>query len=93
MEKLVAIDKVIEMCLAFRKDIIESGNELVECSYNGIITFSVTKALYLIGYKKNGWIDFSPYNGDGNPLRTTLLEIEQREIPSLTNANREEKIH
>ena len=89
MEKLVAIDKVIEMCLAFRKDIIENGNEFVECPYNRIITSSVTNAFYLIGYKKNGWRNIPPYNVYGNPLKTMLLEIEQRDI----NANREEKIH
>lgn len=92
MEKLEAIDKVIEMCLAFRKDILDNGNELDKCSYNGIITFAVTKAFYLIGYKKNGWINFFPYNDDYS-LKTTLLEIEQRDISLLINANREEKIH
>ena len=89
MEELKAIDKVIEMCLAFRKDIVENGNEFVKCSYDRIITSSVTSAFYLMGYKKNGWINFSPYSRDGNPLKTMLLEIEQRDI----NANREEKIH
>ena len=64
LNKIETIDKVIEMCFAFKKDMIENGNELLQDQDEERITIAITHAFYIIGYKKSGWINFPPYRGD-----------------------------
>ena len=63
-DKIETIDKVIEMCIAFKKDMIENGNELLHDQDEEKITIAITYMFYIIGYRNNGWINLLPYRGD-----------------------------
>ena len=63
LNNIETIDKVIEMCIAFKKDMIENGNELMQDQDEEKITIAITHAFYIIGYRNNGWINLLPYPG------------------------------
>ena len=69
--KIETIDKVIEMCIAFKKDMIENGNELLRLKNEKDITIAITHAFYILGYKKSGWFNFPPYRD--HPLPSIFL--------------------
>ena len=77
-DKIETIDKVIEICFAFKKDVIENGNELDENQDEKRIIGTITHAFYILGYKKNGWINFPPYRYDYS-LRPILSEKRLKE--------------
>ena len=58
--KIETIDKVIEMCFAFKKNMIENGNELLRDKNEEEITIAINYAFYIIGYINNGWINLTP---------------------------------
>ena len=64
LNNIETINKVIEMCIAFKKDMIENGNELLQDQDEEKITIAITHAFYIIGYRNNGWINLLPYDGD-----------------------------
>ena len=64
LDKIETIDKVIEMCFTFKKDMIENGNELLKDQNEEKIINAITHAFYIIGYRNNGWINFPPYSSD-----------------------------
>ena len=62
-DKVEAIDKIIEICNDFKKDMLETGNELLMELCEPNIVIEVSYMLYILGFKKNGWTNFSPYDG------------------------------
>ena len=60
LNKIETIDKVIEMCFAFKKNMIENGNELLRDKNEKEITIAINYAFYIIGYTNNGWINLTP---------------------------------
>ena len=59
LNKIETIDKVIEMCFAFKKNMIENGNELLRDKNEEEITIAINYAFYIIGYRNNGWINLT----------------------------------
>ena len=60
-DKIETIDKIIEICIDFKKDMIETGNELIKDEDEQGIVNAITYAFYILGFRKNGWKNFSPY--------------------------------
>ena len=56
------IDEIIEICIDFRKDMLKTGNELLKNVDEEEIVRTITHAFYILGFKKNGWSNFSPYD-------------------------------
>ena len=73
-DKIETIDKIIEICIDFKKDMIETGNELIKDEDEQGIINAITHAFYMLGFRKNGWINFSPYNGDYSLLTLFIKE-------------------
>ena len=63
LNEIETIDKVIEMCNDFRTDMLETGNKLLVELCEASIAIKVSYMLYTLGFNKNGWINFSPYDG------------------------------
>ena len=66
LNEIGTIDKIIEMCINFRKDMLETGNELIKDIDEQEVINTITRSFYMLGFKKNGWINLFPYVD--NPL-------------------------